>query len=123
MATGMIMAFATCIEMGFLGLAYSATIQKATSSRAKLLGAMAVPPLVMIILGVIAGAAGASLTANPPVFLGFVTFSMVALLFLVTQELLISAHEGSGGEGLWYVTVWIFFGLATVIMMEKVLGE
>ena len=49
------------------------------------------------------------------------TLRIVALLFLVTQELLISAHEGQGGEDLWYVTVWIFLGLATVVLMEKLL--
>jgi hypothetical protein len=52
-----------------------------------------------------------------------VAFSIVALLFLVTQELLISAHEGTGGEDLWYVTVWVFIGLAVVVLMEKLFQD
>jgi ZIP family zinc transporter len=116
---GMIMAFATCIEMGFLGLAYAASVQKATSSKTKLFVSILVPPFTMLVMGAAAGAGGDALTANPPVFLGFVTFSIVALLFLVTQELLISAHEGAGGDDLWYVTVWVFLGLAVVVLMEK----
>ena len=108
-------------QMGFLGLAYAATVQKATADKKKLLGAIMLPPIVLVICGGIASAAGPALTENPPVFLGFVSFSIVALLFLVTQELLISAHEGQGGEDLWYVTVWIFLGLATVVLMEKLL--
>jgi hypothetical protein len=60
----------SCIQMGFLGLAYSATVQKATKSMSKLVTLMLIPPLTMLILGAVAGAAADSLTANPPVFLG-----------------------------------------------------
>ena len=47
----------------------------------------------MLAGAVIGAAIGDASKATPAVFTGFVAFGVVALLFLVTHELLIEAHE------------------------------
>jgi len=49
-------------------------------------------------------------------------FAIVALLFLVTQELLLTAHSITDQETLWYVNVNLFFGSGMVIFLEQFLG-
>jgi len=117
---GLVMAGATCIEMGFLGLTFAARSKQATTRLPKFLGLVLSPP-AMLCLGSFIGAELAnSVTEYPAVFVGFIAFAIVALLFLVTQELLIEAFENTDSEGLWYVNIWLFIGIFIVLISEKV---
>merc|ERR1712137_997209 len=113
---GWSMSIATCIEMGFLGLTFSATLQSETHSRVKIVGISIVPPTVLLLSGVAGHALGILLESTPDLFIGFIAFSIVALLFLVTQELLAEAHKLEGDK---FVNVMFFVGLLGGILLEK----
>jgi ZIP family zinc transporter len=85
--TGTILALGLSVELLFLGLALASS---ATSGRRiiALSGALGVTVLVFAVLG------SALLTgASHAVIGGTLAFSAAALLYLVTEELLIEAHE------------------------------
>ena len=88
---GILLAFALGLEILFLGLATGAEMSEAGSSRSRIIAMvaiLAVPPIV----GVVTGAtllAGVSIT----VMVLVLSFAVAALLFLVTEELLVEAHE------------------------------
>jgi len=115
---GYLMAFATCIEMGFLGLSFSATLQNITDSKLKHLAHSLAPSCVLLLGGLMGAAAGEQFQSSPAMFAGFISFAIVALLFLVTQELLAEAREAEVGD-LWYINIWVFFGIFTVVLVEK----
>ena len=121
---GLIMALATSIEMAFLGLSFSATIGNAQlggNHRLRHLGLIALPPAMLILAGVLAGLAGELLTSSPVLFVGLIGFSIVALLFLVTQELLMEAAELGGGQ-VWWISAWLFVGVFMVVLLERHMG-
>ena len=72
--------------------------------------------------GLIAGMTGETLQANEAAFAGFIMFAIVALLFLVTQELLLTAHSISDEKALWYVNINLFLGAGMVIFLEQFLA-
>ena len=52
--------------------------------------------------GALAGATSATAVAHlPAVHVGLISFGIAALLYLVTEELLLEAHENSGGHKWW----------------------
>jgi len=119
-SAGWCMSIATCIEMCFLGLSFSASVQNSTRSVLKHIALVVIPPIVLTLSGVLGHSLGAFLEESPGLFIGFISFAIVALLFLVTQELLTEAHE-VGGEDI-TVNVMLFIGLLAGILLEKLLG-
>lgn len=117
---GWSMSIATCIEMCFLGLSFSASIQNQTRSVAKHTVIVCVPPLILIIAGTIGYYVGDLLHQSPLVFIGFIAFSIVALLFLVTQEFLAEAREHAGGSKL--INSMFFVGLFGGFVLSKYVG-
>jgi len=117
---GWCMSIATCIEMCFLGLSFSASLQHATRYCFKHATLSIVPPLTLALFGCFGHFLGSMLEQNPGFFIGFIAFSIVALLFLVTQELLMEARD-MGGDSL-FVNILFFIGLLSGILLEKVLG-
>jgi zinc transporter ZupT len=117
---GLVMGGATCIEMGFLGLTFAARSKQVTPKLWKFLGLVLSPPAALCIGSFLGANLASSVTDYPAVFVGFIAFSIVALLFLVTQELLIEAFENTDSEGLWYVNIWLFIGIFIVLISEKI---
>merc|ERR1719310_1426726 len=109
------MALATSIEMGFLGLSFVATLRTRTSSVLKLVGIAVLPPLTILLMGALGFLLGHTLEQNPAVFIGFIAFSIVALLFLVTQELLAEAKEVAGDSIV--INSLFFVGLLAGILL------
>lgn len=107
-SSGRLMATATTFEMGFLGYSFACSIIKAARPWTAVV-ILALPPLAMLFA---AGTAGLSVNfiGRSPAFSGFVAFAMVALLFLVFQELLVEAHEKEHG-GAWHISLWLYAGL------------
>jgi len=113
------------IEMGFTGFAFAMGIKQAMETRSattKWLITM-VPPISIIVLAFTGAAIGSALEDNRGVLIGLIAFSVVAILFLVTHELLCEAFELQHGEVLWYVNVWLFLGLYAGIMTEKIMNH
>jgi zinc transporter ZupT len=117
---GWSMSIATTIEMCFLGMSFSATVQNATRSKVKHAGTVALPPLMLFMAGVVGICIGKVLTAWTLVFIAFISFAVVALLFLVTQELLAEAREVAGEVKV--CNAMFFVGVFGGIILEKVLG-
>merc|ERR1711972_359319 len=111
---------ATCIEMCFLGLSFSASVQNTTRSVLKHTALVLLPPVVLALSGVLGNGIGGFLEQSPGLFIGFIAFAIVALLFLVTQELLTEAHE-VGGEDI-LVNIMLFVGLLAGILLEQFVG-
>lgn len=118
-SSGLCMSIATSLEMGFLGLSFSASVQNMTRSIPKHVSLVVMPPVLLTLVGVGGHAIGKLLQANPALFIGFISFAIVALLFLVTQELLAEARKLAGDSK--RVNVMFFVGLLVGIFLEKFL--
>jgi zinc transporter ZupT len=118
---GYIMALATSIESCFLGLSLSSMLSNATASRARHLLVSAIPVAALLAGGLAAGLVGGTLDKGGPPFLGFIMFAIVSLLFLVTQELLLTAHAITDERALWYININLFLGAGMVIFIEKLI--
>ncbi|CAE7861634.1 hypothetical protein AK812_SmicGene41535 [Symbiodinium microadriaticum] len=120
---GMLMAIATVIEMGFLGYSFGCTLvsqaQEAKLCRSALVALLALPPLCLASFGALAYVIGEALESCC-VFTGLVSFSLVAVLFLVIQELLLEAAEKDEDHNC-NVSIFIYFGLFISFALEVVL--
>jgi len=119
LSSGRLMAIATSIEMCFLGLAFSASVQNFTHSLAKHVLLVSLPPLLLAVAAVSGRSLGELLTGRPMLFVGFISFAIVALLFLVTQELLTEARKVAGDSIC--VNLMLFGGVLAGIVLESVL--
>ena len=112
---------ATCLEMGFLGAAYAPAVWRCEgAAKVKRAAAILGPCFMLLVASALGAALGDISKSNPAVFAGFISFGVVALLFLVTHELLIEAHEATHGD-LWYVNIWVFVGILLVLMLNRFL--
>jgi len=120
---GLVMAIALTIEMGFLGLTFAMGPLK-QQSRSVCFASILAPPC-LILLGCIVGAFGAAqLASEPALHVGLVSFGIAALLYLVTEELLLEAHESLGKEEhVWWVDLLFFVGFIASFVLEKVTDE
>lgn len=119
-SAGWCMSIATSIEMGFLGLSFMATLRNSMRSRLKLVSLGALPPVTLLACGFLGQVLGQELKAESFLFTSFIAFAVVALLFLVTQELLAEAREVAGDDTL--VNSTLFLGLFAGILLERWLG-
>jgi zinc transporter ZupT len=117
---GRAMSIATCIEMGFLGLSFSASMCNATASGLMRTLLLLLPPVALIVCGLLGTEMGDALESNPSIFAGFIGFSVVCLLFLVTQELLAEAREVGGQDIL--INATLFAGLLGGIHLSTFVG-
>jgi zinc transporter ZupT len=116
--SGGLMACATAIEMGFLGYSFTCALIDEVS-RVVVVALAAVPPLTMLAASLLADWSSDSVKGTPA-FVGLVAFALVALLFLVMQELLLEAQEKEDGDS-WSVSIWLYLGLALSIFVDTVL--
>ena len=88
---GALLVFALTIEILSLGLAVAASLTKAGATRLKAITTIALLSLLILL----AAGLGATLLRNLSVEITEVVlaFGLAALLFLVTEELLVEAHE------------------------------
>mmetsp|Transcript_19892 Transcript_19892/g.18064 ORF Transcript_19892/g.18064 Transcript_19892/m.18064 type:complete len:497 (+) Transcript_19892:50-1540(+) len=116
---GIILGAANCLEMSFLGMAYSTRLSRCTGSSLMMrLLALYMPPLLMFLSAGFGAFLGVLAHRIPAVFIAFVAFGVVALLSLVCNELLIEAHEAQGDDERWYITIMVFAGVYIVLMLS-----
>ena len=113
--TGLIMSIALSIEMCFLGVTTSVSLRK--NKVPKQIGIPIGLALPQLILGF--AFAGASILASlsGPLFEGVLSFGLAALLFLITDELLVEAHRHEEADT-WWITAFFFLGFALVIALQ-----
>jgi len=118
---GVVLGVANMIEMGFLGLAVSVRINKCTgsSSIARYMS-LIVPPLIMLAASLLGAVAGSAARAHPIAYTGFISFGIVALLYLVVNELLVEAREAQAGQEYWWTALVLFVGIYSVMLLDMV---
>lgn len=89
--TGLLLAIALTGQLAFLGLAVSAALSDSGASRRFVTGTTAGLAALIIPGGLLGYYALGGLSGGP--LSGVIAFATVALLYLVTEELLIEAHE------------------------------
>ncbi|MEA2779490.1 MAG: zinc transporter, family [Rhodospirillaceae bacterium] len=111
---GLILVIALTIEILFLGLSVATAFKKA--SRARVLATTAALSLLLPLGAVAAGPIG---LLPPHVMAGFFAFGLIALLYLVTEELLVEAHKHPDSP---LITAMFFVGFLLVTLLESVLA-
>jgi len=119
---GFILAVANCFEMSFLGMAYASRLVKCTGTtllRRNI--ALYGPPFVMFFAAGVGAAMASAVSHIPLLFIAFVAFGVVALLFLVCNELLIEAKNAQGEEEKWWISICIFLGIYMVLIVNQLI--
>jgi ZIP family zinc transporter len=111
---GILLTIALTIELLFLSLSVAASLAGENVLRINVLGttlalALLLPLGTVIGFSLLAGLSG-------PVLAGFFAFGLVALLYLVTEELLVEAHETPDTP---FTTAIFFIGFLLLIVLEE----
>ena len=113
---GFILTVALTIEVLFLGLTVANELGESVRCRLKIVGTTA--GLVLLLpAGVVLASPVTLLPA--PVLTGFFAFGLIALLYLVTEELLVEAHEVPDRP---WVTAMFFIGFLLLLVLEEISG-
>ena len=87
----------------------------------KVASAVLVPPLLLVLGGVGGAAAATALAAHPAMHIALVSFGVAALLYLVTEELLLEAHESLPDDHVWWIDLMFFIGFLASFLLEKLM--
>jgi ZIP family zinc transporter len=113
--TGILLTIALVLEFLFLGLSVASSLGQGISNRM-----IIVTPPALSLLMVVGAIAGVLLLGHvPAIFLAIVlAFGAVALMYLVTEELLVEAHKGA--EGPW-ISATFFLGFLVYLVIEELI--
>ena len=112
---GLLLTVALTLEVVFLGLTTTLALRERIASRAAVVAAALGIGLLLPIGGFLGGLAG---TLPQPYIDAFFAFSLVALLYLVTEELLVEAHEQPETP---LITAAFFVGFLALLVLEEAL--
>lgn len=113
---GLLLTIALTIEVLFLGLTVANELGELATSKVKIVAFTA----VLVVLLPIGALLGAPISTLPsPVVTGFFAFGLVALLYLVTEELLVEAHTTPDRP---WVTAMFFAGFLLLLLLEEAIG-
>jgi len=104
--SGLMLALAAAIESAFLGFSFTVALLRATRRRCAAVIA-ALPCLMMVTSAVTAGVWAE----------GMLSFSLIALLFMILEELLVEARATRFG-GLWAIGIWFYIGFLMSITFD-----
>jgi ZIP family zinc transporter len=107
---GLVLAAGISFETLFLGLALAATL----GSRRKMLIVTAVVTALLLVAGGVLGIALLGWLSDPW-RLGMLAFGTAALLYLVTEELLVEAHSGGSDSNIASALFFVGFGVTLAI--------
>lgn len=113
---GALLTVALTLEVLFLGLALANELSETGWSRNRVVGLTAALMLCLPI-GAVAAIPIGSLPG--PVIAGFLAFGLMALLYLVTEELLVDAHEKPDRP---WITAMFFVGFLAVLLLNQTIG-
>jgi len=119
-AGGFITAIALSLEMLLLGISTCSTLQKTHLSVFQIVFFCMTLPLA--IMG--AGIAGSTILSGLEGvwYIGVISFGCAGLLYLVTEELMIEAHEDEETDR-WYVSGLFFLGFLFVMGLAEFTAE
>ncbi|MGT2467722.1 ZIP family metal transporter (plasmid) [Mesorhizobium atlanticum] len=113
---GLLLTIALTIEVLFLGLTVATELGESITSRSRIIG-ITTALVVLLPVGALLGAPVGALPG--PVLTGFFAFGLIALLYLITEELLIEAHETPDRP---WVTALFFAGFLALLVLEEMIG-
>jgi ZIP family zinc transporter len=113
---GMLLTIALTLEVLFLGLSVTTELAEGMRSKLRVLAIVAGLAL-MLPLGALAAIPVAALP--PVVIAGFLSFGLMALLYLVTEELLVEAHAKPDTP---LISAMFFVGFLVLLLIEESLG-
>jgi ZIP family zinc transporter len=111
---GLLLTGALTLEVLFLGLAVASELKQTSGSAVRVIGIVAGLALLLP-LGALLGTPVGALPG--PYLAGFFAFALVALLYLVTEELLVEAHTAP--EQPW-TTAMFFVGFLGMLVIEEI---
>jgi len=113
---GMLLTIALTLEVLFLGLTVTTELGETIKSKARII---AITMGIALLLPIGAAIATHVATFPPVVIAGFLSFGLMALLYLVTEELLVEAHEKPDTP---LISAMFFIGFLGLLLIEEFLG-
>lgn len=113
---GILLTVALTLEVLFLGLSITSEMQEG-NSRPRRIFATAIGLGILLPLGALTATPVALLP--PVVVTGFLSFGLMALLYLVTEELLVEAHEKPDTP---LISSMFFVGFLGLLVLEELMG-
>ena len=114
---GLLLTLALTLEVLFLGLSIVGDLKDFLGRRLRAMAAIVGLALLLPIGGLL----GAPVAMLGTFWLtAFLAFGLIALLYLVTEELLVEAHEG--GKETPFATAMFFAGFLLLLLLEEGLG-
>lgn len=112
---GILLTAALTLEILFLGLSVTSELQEEKAGPRRIL-AIAIGLGLLLPLGALAATPVALLP--PVVITGFLSFGLMALLYLVTEELLVEAHEKPDTP---FISSMFFVGFLGLLVLEELM--
>lgn len=110
---GLLLTVALTLEVLFLGLTVTAELRETVQSRVRIV-LITVGLALLLPLGTVLATPVALL---PPIAVaGFLSFGLMALLYLVTEELLVEAHEKPDSP---FISAMFFAGFLGLMLLEE----
>jgi ZIP family zinc transporter len=113
---GVLLTVALTLEVLFLGITLTTELGETISSRARVILTVTALALLMPVGALIALPVA---TLSPVVIAGFLSFGLMALLYLVTEELLVEAHEKPDSP---LISAFFFIGFLVLLAIEEIAG-
>ena len=113
---GLLLTIALTLEVLFLGLTVTTELGETIKSKARII---AITMGIALLLPIGAAIATPVATFPPVVITGFLSFGLMALLYLVTEELLVEAHEKPDTP---LISAMFFIGFLGLLQIEEFLG-
>ena len=113
---GVLLTIALTLEVLFLGLTVTTELGETIKSKARII---AITMGIALLLPIGAAIATPVATFPPVVIAGFLSFGLMALLYLVTEELLVEAHEKPDTP---LISAMFFIGFLGLLLIEEVLS-
>lgn len=113
---GILLTIALTLEVLFLGLTVANELSETVRSRIKIVG---ITGALVLLLPIGTLLATPIATLPSPILTGFFAFGLVALLYLVTEELLVEAHETPDRP---WVTAMFFAGFLILMVLEELIA-
>ena len=112
---GILLTVALTLEVLFLGLTVTTELGETIRSKVRIV-ALTMGIALLLPLGVVLAAPVS--TFPPVVIAGFLSFGLMALLYLVTEELLVEAHEKPDTP---LISAMFFIGFLGLLLIEEIL--
>lgn len=113
---GLLLTIALTLEVLFLGLSVATELAEGTRSKLRVIAIIAGLALMLPVGALVA----VPVAALPPVVIaGFLSFGLMALLYLVTEELLVEAHAKPDTP---LIASMFFIGFLGLLLIEESLG-